>query len=73
MLIAAANQQPRAPSCEQECPNVAPKSLSPPLGRFFMLSGSGLISRDEHRRLFVRGAQSRQQYILGSCSLRRRH
>ncbi len=35
MLIAAANQQPRAPSCEQECPNVAPKTPSPPLGRFF--------------------------------------
>ncbi len=35
MLIAATNQQPRGPSCEQECPNVAPKNALTPAGAIF--------------------------------------
>ncbi len=35
MLIAATNQQPRAPSCEQEFPNVAPKNALTPAGAIF--------------------------------------
>ncbi len=44
MLIAATNQQPRAPSCEQECPNVAPKRALTPAGAIFRgISGVGKL------------------------------